>query len=132
MLSTVAEGQTIAAEAAACPGVPFRGTISTISPIVDHQTRSVMIRARLPNPDLRLLPGMLMTVSIEASPRDRLGVPELVVVGEGEPRYAFVIGADGKVDRTAVKTGTRQHGMVEATNGLRRGQRGVGDGGGWG
>src|SRR3546814_6439475 len=82
MLSTVAEGQTIAAEAAACPGVPFRGTISTISPIVDPQTRSVMIRARLPNPDLRLRPGMLMTVSIEASPRDRLGVPELAVVSE--------------------------------------------------
>src|SRR3546814_19198735 len=82
MLSTVAEGQTIAAEAAAYPGVPFRGTISTISPIVDPQTRSVMIRARLPNPDLRLRPGMWMTVSIEASPPDRLGVPELAVVSE--------------------------------------------------
>src|SRR3546814_6410683 len=108
MLSTVAEGQTIAAEAAAYPGVPFRGTISTISPIVDPQTRSVMIRARLPNPDLRLRPGMLMTVSIEASPRDRLGVPELAVVSEGETRYVFVIGAVGKGARTAVKTGTRQ------------------------
>ncbi|API58021.1 efflux transporter periplasmic adaptor subunit [Tardibacter chloracetimidivorans] len=128
MLSTVAEGQTIAAEAAAYPGVPFRGTISTISPIVDPQTRSVMIRARLPNPDLRLRPGMLMTVSIEASPRDRLGVPELAVVSEGETRYVFVIGADGKVARTAVKTGTRQNGLVEVTDGLRRGQRVVGDG----
>src|SRR3546814_18128434 len=82
-----------------------------------------MIRARLPNPDLRLRPGMLMTVSIEASPRDRLGVPELAVVSEGETRYVFVIGADGKVARTAVKTGTRQNGLVEVTEGLRRGQR---------
>src|SRR3546814_1150210 len=87
-----------------------------------------MIRARLPNPDLRLRPGMLMTVSIEASPRDRLGVPELAVVSEGETRYVFVIGADGKVARTAVKTGTRQNGLVEVTDGLRRGQRVVGDG----
>src|SRR3546814_1528459 len=71
---------------------------------------------------------MLMTVSIEASPRDRLGVPELAVVSEGETRYVFVIGADGKVARTAVKTGTRQNGLVEVTDGLRRGQRVVGDG----
>src|SRR3546814_16645435 len=100
MLSTVAEGQTIAAEAAAYPGVPFRGTISTISPIVAPQTRSVMIRARLPNPDLRLPPGMLLLVSIEASPRDRLGVPELAVVRQWETRYVLFLCSYGKVAQT--------------------------------
>lgn len=128
MLSTVSEGLPIEAQAAAYPGVPFRGTIATINPVVDPQSRSVMIRARLPNPDRRLRPGMLMTVAIEAAPRERLGIPELAVISEGNDRYVFAIGADGKVKRRAVKMGARQGGVVEVLEGLQPGERVVGDG----
>lgn len=128
MLSAVEEGQTIVAEAAAFPELPFRGSISSINPIVDPQTRSVMVRARLPNSDRKLRPGMMMTVNIESAPRQKLGVPELAVVNEGDERFVFVIGSDGKVRRTAVKTGTRQDGIVEVTDGLVQGQKVVGDG----
>ena len=128
MLSAVSEGLPIEAQAAAYPGVPFRGTITTINPLVDPQTRSVMIRARLPNPDRRLRPGMLMTVAIEAAPRDRLGVPELSVISEGDARYVFAIGPDGKVKRRTVRMGARQNGIVEVLEGLRPGERVVGDG----
>src|SRR3546814_759476 len=119
MLSAVSEGQPIAADAAAFPDMPFRGTIASINPIVDPQTRSVMIRARLPNPDRKLRPGMLMTVSIETAPRDTPGVPELAVVSEGDARYVFVIGPGGKLKRTAITTGARQNGVVEVTGGRR-------------
>lgn len=128
MLSAVAEGQSIVAHAAAYPDTPFRGTIATINPIVDPQTRSVIIRAVLPNPDRRLRPGMLMTVGIESHPRERLGVPELAVVNEGSQRFVFVIGQGGKVRRVPVKTGTRHDGIIEIIAGLHPGQQVVGEG----
>src|SRR3546814_15181096 len=54
MRSSVSAGQPIAADAAAFPDIPFRGTIASINPIVDPQTRSVMIRARLDRKSTRL------------------------------------------------------------------------------
>lgn len=128
MLSAVAVGQAINARAAAYPDIPFRGTISSINPIVDPQTRSVMIRARLPNGDRKLRPGMLMTVEIERAPRESVGVPELAIVSEGDARYVFAVGDGNKVKRVPVKTGVRQNGMVEITEGLRVGQKVVGEG----
>lgn len=128
MLSAVSEGLPIVAQAAAYPGIPFRGVIATINPVVDPQSRSVTIRARLPNPDRKLRPGMLMTVAVEAAPRTNPGVPELSVISEGDARYVFVIGPDGKVKRRAVKMGARQDGVVEVLDGLRPGERIVGDG----
>lgn len=128
MLTAIAPGQTIVARAAAYPDQPFRGTIATIDPVVDPNTRAVMVRAVLPNTDRKLKPGMLLTVVIEAAVRTAPAVPELAVVGQGSDRFAFVIGADGTVKRTPVKTGLRNGGMIEITEGLRPGQKVVSEG----
>jgi membrane fusion protein (multidrug efflux system) len=90
--------------------------------VIDPNTRSVMVRAHLPNPDAKLKPGMLLTVAIETSPRLGLSVPELAVVGEGDARFVYVLGKDGKVKRTPVKTGLRSAGRIEIMEGLQPGQ----------
>lgn len=128
LLSALAVGQPIIAQAAAYQGEAFRGTISSIDPVIDASTRSVTVRAVLPNPDRRLKPGMLLTVEVESAARDALGVPELAVVGEGERRFVYVLGNGGKVRRIEIKTGVKQDGMVEIIEGLRPGQRIVTEG----
>jgi len=128
LLSAIAAGQAITARAAAFPDRPFRGVIATIDSVVDPATRSVVVRAVLPNGDRMLKPGMLLRVGIESDPRTALAVPELAVVGEGEQRYVFTIGADQVARRTSVKTGIRRDGMIEIRSGLRAGQRVVGEG----
>jgi membrane fusion protein (multidrug efflux system) len=128
LLATIRPGQQIEAVSAAYPGQPFRGTIHTIDPVVDPSTRSVTVRARLPNPDRRLRPGMMMTVAIEAAPRLSLSVPELAVVGEGERRFVYVLGDDGRAKRSEVRTGLRTGGRVEILGGLRPGQRVITEG----
>jgi membrane fusion protein (multidrug efflux system) len=122
LLSTIRPGLTIAATAAAYPDQPFRGQIATVDPVIDPNTRSVKVRAHLPNPDAKLKPGMLLTVSIETAPRLGLSVPELAVVGEGDQRFVYVVGKDGKVKRTPVKTGLRSAGRIEILEGLKAGQ----------
>lgn len=128
LLTAIAPGQAIEARAAAFPDQPFRGTISTVDPVIDPATRSVTVRAILPNPDARLKPGMLLTVAVESQPRSTVAVPEIAVVGQGDQRFVFVIGADSTVKRTEVKTGVRDRGLIEITEGLRPGQKVVGEG----
>lgn len=128
LLSAIRPGQTIAATAAAYKGQPFAGKLRTIDPVVDPATRAVTVRAILPNPDLRLKPGMLLTVRVTAGERTALAVPELSVVGDGEERYVYVVGKDGKAHRTPVRTGARQDGRVEIVEGLKGGEQVVTDG----
>jgi membrane fusion protein (multidrug efflux system) len=128
MLPAIRTGQTIEAVSAAYPDQPFRGQIATIDPVIDPNTRSVMVRARLPNPDRRLKPGMLLTVDIETAPRMSLSVPELAVIGEGDQRFVFTIAADGTAKRIPVRTGLRSGGRIEIVEGLRPGQQVVTEG----
>jgi membrane fusion protein (multidrug efflux system) len=128
MLSALRPGQTIAAQAAAYPDTPFRGRIHTIDPVVDPNTRAVMVRARLPNPDRRLRPGMLLTVAVETLPRLSLSVPELAVIGEGDSRFVYVVDDSGKARRTSVRTGLRSSGRMEIVEGLKAGQQVVTEG----
>jgi membrane fusion protein (multidrug efflux system) len=128
LLSVMRPGLTIEARSAAYPDQPFRGQIATVDPVIDPNTRAVTVRARLPNPGLRLKPGMMLTVNIETAPRLALAVPELAVVGEGDGRFVYAVGADGVARRVPVKTGLRQDGRIEIVGGLNPGQRIVTEG----
>ena len=126
-LSALRPGLTIEARSAAYPDQPFRGQIAVIDPVIDPNTRAVKVRARLPNNDRKLKPGMLLSVAIETAPRMSLSVPELSVVGEGESRFVYVLDK-GKAVRTRVRTGVRSDGLVEILEGLKPGQQVVTEG----
>jgi membrane fusion protein (multidrug efflux system) len=128
LLAQVKPGQVIEAKAAAYPDAPFHGTIATVDPVLNPQTRAATVRAILPNGDRRLKPGMLLTVTIEAAAHDGPAVPELAVVGEGEQSFVYTLDGD-KVKRVAVRTGVHQNGMIEIVSGLSPGQRVVTEGG---
>ena len=53
-------GQEVTFTADAYPGQKFRGRITFVAPVVDKRTRSVEVRATVPNPGVRLLPEMLV------------------------------------------------------------------------
>lgn len=128
LLTALREGQAIEAVSEAYPGQPFRGVIDTIDPVIDPNTRAVTVRARLPNPDRRLRPGMLLTVAVENAPRQSLSVPELAVIGEGEQRYVYVLDDESRAQRVQVRTGVRSGGRIEIVAGLRPGARVVTEG----
>jgi len=128
MLAVLRAGLPIQARAAAYPDRPFNGVIQTIDPVIDPNTRAVTVRARLPNPDRTLRPGMMMTVIIESASRRGLSVPELAVVGEGDSRFVFALDGNGRTRRMQVRTGARMGGRIEIVQGLRPGQRVVTEG----
>ncbi len=128
MLAAIRPGLTIEARSAAYPDRPFHGTIHTVDTVVDPNTRAVTIRARLPNPDRLLRPGMMLNVGIENAPRMAVSVPELAVIGEGDARFVYVLDNDGRARRTPVRTGMRMAGRIEIVGGLAPGRRVVTEG----
>lgn len=121
-LSLVRVGQQVQARASAFNNELFTGQVAAIDPQVDPVTRSAKVRALIANPDLRLKPGMLMSVGIVRSRREALSVPELAVVAEGNQKFVYVVNPDGKtVGKTRVLTGERQPGYIEITAGLKPG-----------
>lgn len=127
MLTAVREGQPIEAKAAAYPDQSFAGRIESIDPVINPQTRAATVRAIMPNPGRKLMPGMLLTVSIVSAARQSLAVPELAIVGEGERSFVFVVDK-GVAKRVPVETGVRDGQKIEIRSGLRPGQQVVTEG----
>ena len=127
-LSAMRPGQAIEAKAAAYADELFRGTVDSIEATVDPVTRSVTVRAVLPNPDARLKPGMLLTVNVLANPRTALAVPELSVIAERDRSFVYKIDAESTALKTPIEIGARQEGMIEVRRGLAAGDRIVAEG----
>lgn len=121
LLSAIRPGQAIEARAAAYADQRFAGRVETIDPVINPQTRAATVRAVLPNPGRKLLPGMLLTVSVVSAAREALAVPELAIVGEGERSYVFSVDK-GVAKRVPVELGMRDGQRVEVKSGLRAGQ----------
>lgn len=66
-------GQTVAVAVDAYPGQTFSGAVSSIDARVDSNTRSVLVRAQLPNSQRMLRPGMFANVNVLT------GAPQKVV-----------------------------------------------------
>jgi membrane fusion protein (multidrug efflux system) len=99
----------------------FPGQIYAIEPAVDEQTRTVLVRARIANPDLKLRPGMFARVQLELGAREKaLWIPEEAIVPRGQDLFVYrVVG--GKADLVQVITGSRKVGEVEVIKGLAAG-----------
>ncbi len=79
-LNRVTVGQTVTAKVDTFTGQSFQGKIIAISPSVDTDSRNVQMRASLPNPDHRLLPGMFATIDIAAgAPEQRITLPQTAI-----------------------------------------------------
>jgi membrane fusion protein, multidrug efflux system len=128
-LAQVTVGQEVIGKAAAFGGEVFSGRITAIDPQIDPVTRSLTVRASLPNRDGRLKPGMLLAVQAVRSKRSALALPEQAVIGSGAEYSVYVLGGDGEtVSQTRVTTGAREPGLIEITGGVPAGARIVIDG----
>ncbi|MEQ9505306.1 MAG: efflux RND transporter periplasmic adaptor subunit [Hyphomonas sp.] len=130
-LTSLKPGLEIEAQSADLPGRTFRGTVASINNAIDPVTRSVRVRAMIPNVDGMLKAGMFVEVTLLAEPRETLSVPEVALQPLGPETFVWTVseGAQGPVaNRVKVTVGLRQQGRVEILAGLERGQRVVTEG----
>lgn len=130
-LPVLVPGTRIEARARAFGDRVFEGEIRTVSSRVDPVTRTVVVRAEIPNPDRLLKPGLLMSVEVAANPRQAVTVPEGALLPAGSRTFVMVVeeGPEGpRGRRVEVATGARRAGEVEILSGLTGGQMVVTDG----
>jgi len=119
-------GQPLKVLVDAHAGRVFPGSVYAIEPGIDDQTRTVLLRARVANPELRLRPGMFARVQLELGVREKaIWIPEAAIVPKGQESFVFrvIAGPDGggKADLVRVQTGARKVGEVEIVKGLAAG-----------
>lgn len=130
-LSAIALDQAVQARASAYPGQVFEGRVASIDNQVDPVSRTVTIRAEMPNDDLRMVPGMLMRVEVRREVRDRAAIPESALMLLAEQSYVYVLTEDEDgwtAQERAVTPGLRTDGHVEILEGLEPGERVVSQG----
>ncbi len=123
-LARLEPGVAIVARTAAFPDRTFQGSIDHVDTRVDPATRTVRVRAVLPNADEALRAGMLMTVDVRSNPREALSVPEIAILEQAGSSYVYRVNAgdNGLVaERVAVTTGQRAGGVAEILSGLAEG-----------
>jgi membrane fusion protein (multidrug efflux system) len=120
-LSAVEPGLEISARSVAYPDSSFGGRVSSIDSRVDPATRSVTVRALLPNSAGLLKPGMFLTVRLSRGAVDALLVPEEALVPEQGNVFVFVV-KDGVAEKRLLRIGQRRVGDVQVLEGLAAGE----------
>lgn len=101
-----------------------KGTLDFSGDLVDPATGAVSMRARVPNPDKRLLPGtyvtLLATLGVQ---RGVYAIPQAAVLRDANGPYVYVVGGDGKVARKNVQAATASNGHWIVTGGIAAGDQ---------
>jgi membrane fusion protein, heavy metal efflux system len=132
MLANVAEkdspnlkvGQEVSVNVAPLPGRVFQGKIVTVGATVDPNTRRVLVRSEIADPNSDLRAGMFATFVITiAPPKHALAVSQDGVVREGDGTMTVWVTTDKKkFTKRIVKTGLVHQGFAEIREGLTPGE----------
>ncbi len=100
----------------------FTGTVWQISPVINEQSRQGVARVALAY-DKALRPGGFASVQIIAGSQQAPVLPESAILSDDKGNYVYVVGADNKVQRRAVKTGAVTPAGIAVVEGLNGNER---------
>ncbi|MCK8787045.1 efflux RND transporter periplasmic adaptor subunit [Roseomonas sp. NAR14] len=105
-------------------GTPFRGRLQFVDNVVDARSGTIRLRARLDNPDGRLLPGQFARIRLgQPRPEPVLAVAEQAIGTDQDRRYVLVVDAANRVAYRPVRLGGTADGLRIVTEGLEPGER---------
>jgi membrane fusion protein (multidrug efflux system) len=102
---------------------PHSGVNNFLDVQVDANTDTVAVRAQVPNPEVLLIPGGVVGVTVErGAPQSALVVPQSAVLLDQAGRYVLLVDAAKKVEQRRITTGAEQGRDVVVTDGLKEGE----------
>jgi RND family efflux transporter MFP subunit len=114
-------GDPVAVRVDSLNGKTFNGKISRFTHEVDDSTRTMITEIEVPNPDLKLVPGMYATVALKVEKHlQTLAIPTEAVAGEKTPTV-YVLNRDNQIEERAVKLGLETADKYEIISGLQEG-----------
>lgn len=122
-VSMIPSGSSVTAHATAWPGAVFKGGVAALLPDVDPQTRTLLVRVVVENPEFKLAPGMFVSLDFEGkADQEQLVVPSEAVIVTGERNIVVVAREGGGFDVAEVSVGTEAEGKTAILSGLEEGQ----------
>lgn len=128
-IALIRVGQELEVKVLALPNRTFRAKVIAIGASSEAQTRRIMVRSEIPNPDRSLKAEMF--VSYRISVGDEPGMPAVpveAVIREGDLATVWVQSDKQTFERREVTLGLEQEGRVQIRNGLKAGEVVVGRG----
>ena len=99
----------------------FSGKVEGVASRVNAETRSILTRVKIDNPNYELIPGSLLEVTLSFNKRDSLSIPDTSIILEGNKSYVYKISEDNIAKRLEIEIGLRNDGDVEVISGLNSG-----------
>lgn len=115
-------GQGISVKVPAFPDKEFKGTIQSMDPVLDPQTRTARARAFLENPDGLLRPEMYANATINIDLGEGLAVPSEAIFRTGKENIVFVSLGEGRYEPRSVVIGLEGKDFTEIKEGLAEGE----------
>ncbi len=96
---------------------------------VDPTSGQITLRAEVPNPKGRLLPGLYVRVELEqAEVTNAITLPQQAVTRSAQGDTVMVVGADGKLETRKIKIDSAQNSRWVVLSGLKAGEQVMVDG----
>ena len=128
-LPSVHTGQSVEITSDSLPGSTLHGRVGFLDTSINPQTRTASARIQVPNPNLRLRPGMFVQVKFAApAGRDILAIPRSAVLDTGTRQIVYVAKSNGEFEGRQVQLGAPSNDYYPVLAGLKEGERIVSQG----
>lgn len=108
----------------AFPGEEFTGKVIYVAPVVDPQSRTITVRAAIPNRGGRLKPQMFGDLRITTGGNiSGIMIPADAVQRDGTDSYVFIATSDTTFERRDIQIGVTQQNLLSVKQGVRPGER---------
>jgi hypothetical protein len=126
---SVHSGQSVEITADSLPGTSLHGRVGFLDTSIAPQTRTASARIEVPNPSMRLRPGMFVQVKFAApAGHDVLAIPRSAVLDTGMRKFVYVAKGNGEFEGRQVRLGASGTDYYPVLAGLKEGERIVSQG----
>src|SRR5581483_3629037 len=128
-LPQIRPGQVVNVTSDALPDKVLHGRVDFIEPEANAQTRTIPIHVHVPNPGMRLRPGMYIRAKfISAGERDAVVVPRSAVLDTGTRKLVYVAKGNGVFEAREIQTSAPSEERYPVLAGLKVGEEVVTNG----
>ena len=114
-------GDPVDVVVASLDGKSFTGIITRTTDRVEEQTRKMIAEIEVPNPDLKLVPGMYATVVLKVKARHQALTVPMEAVSSGQKSSVYVINDQRQIEERPVTLGMETSSHWEVLAGLKEG-----------
>jgi Cu(I)/Ag(I) efflux system membrane fusion protein len=128
-LPQIRPGQMVEITSDALPDKVVHGRVDFIEPAANPQTRTIPVHVHVPNPAMRLRPGMYIRATfVSPGERDTLVVPRSAVLDSGTRKLVYIAKGDGIFEAREIQAGTPSEELYPVVSGLKAGEQVVTNG----